>query len=350
MKKIVFLRRQYTPYGGAEKHFQRLVDEIRRRDLYDVELRHITQPKWLPSWLKLPLYDLQVCRHRDRNALYFSNDRLSCLDIHRAGGGTHKSFLKTKGFTLNPLHPVYLWLERRTLQNAREIIAISEMVKRDIVQDYGIDERKITVIYNGIEIEEINKKEVERRRKLVLQEFGVANDIPIILYVGSGFERKGVREFLHILTRLQSSFHAFVVGKEKRMGKYRDIARSLGLSEKVTFTGPRKDVANFYCTSDLFLFPTRYEPFGSVILEAMLYANAVVTTRQCGGGEVLIHEPRMEDSEDYAIAGYIDELLKNPEKLHAIQDDNQRIARNYSIKKNVDETIKVIERAKRGLE
>lgn len=344
MKKIVFLRRQYTPYGGAEKHFQRLVDEIRRRDLYEVELRHVTQPSWLPSWLKLPLYDLQVCRKREEGAVYFSNDRLSCLDVHRAGGGTHKTFLKTKGFTLNPLHPIYLWLEKRTLQNAKQIIAISNMVKRDIVRDYDIPDEKITVIHNGIHAEKVDEAEMVRRKTAIFEEFGIKEGTPLLLFVGSGFERKGVLEFLEILSRLESPCFALIVGKEKRMGKYLKAARDLGVAQRVIFTGPRKDVEKFYCASDIFIFPTHYEPFGSVILEAMNYGNAVITTKQCGGGEVLEQEPLMRHPRDFSVTAYIDGLMRDRETLDRVQKRNMELAKEYTIERNVNRTIQVIEK------
>lgn len=343
MKKIYFIRRQHTPFGGVERYFNRLVKELSSRKIYDVEVLHIEQPKWMPSWIKLPWYNYQVCRNR-KQGIYFSNDRLSCLDIHRAGGGTHKTFLKVKGFTLNPLHPVYLILEKKALQNSKRIIAISNMVKNDIIRDYGIDPDKIDVVYNGIELEAIEKTQKAKRKARILQEFGINENLPIILYVGSGFERKGVWEMLELLSRLQTPFHAFIVGKEKRMKRYRKRAQELGIAQKVTFTGPRKDVENFYCASDLFLFPTRYEPFGNVILEAMHYGNAVITTKQCGGGELLDEQWLMESSKDLSILSVIEKLLSSKELLESVKSKNEALARQHSIQRNVDETIKVIEK------
>ncbi|WP_201354005.1 glycosyltransferase family 4 protein [Hydrogenimonas urashimensis] len=344
MKKIYFVRRQHNPFGGVERYFERLVKEMKRRGKFDVEVLHITQPKWMPSWIKLPWYDYQVCSTR-KEGVYFSNDRLSCLDIHRAGGGTHKTFLKVKGFSLNPLHPVYLWLEKRALENSRQIIAISKMVKRNIIDDYGIDEKKITVIYNGIDMEEIPEEAIHEKKVKIFEEFALEEmDLPVILYVGSGYERKGVWEFLEILSRLKSPFHAFVVGKEKHMRKYIQRAETLGIAKRVTFAGPRRDVENFYAASDIFLFPSHYEPFGSVVLEAMHFGNAIITTRQTGAGEILETEPRMETPKDFTIIPYIEELLQNRSKLENIKKHNRTLVENYSMKRNVDETIAVIEK------
>jgi UDP-glucose:(heptosyl)LPS alpha-1,3-glucosyltransferase len=116
----------------------------------------------------------------------------------------------------------------------------------------------------------------------------------------------------------------------------------LGISEKVIFTGPRDDVSDFYTISDIFLFPTRYEPFSNVILEAMSFSNVVITTKQNGAHEILKDEFIMNNSKDYLIIKRIDELLENQEKMNKIKAQNLEIVKNFSIEKNVEQTLKVI--------
>lgn len=336
MKPVYFFRRRYTPFGGSEKDFQDLYDALKNNPELPVEMVDVRQPAWLPGWVQLLIYNLQVCRRRKKEGLYFSSDRLSCLDVHKAGGGTHKSFLRTKGFTLNPLHPTYLWLEKHTLQNARKIVAVSRLVKEDIMRDYRIPPEKIEVVYNGIRIETIDEEEIAHRGERIRKEFDLPADLPVILFVGSGFGRKGVREFLELLAALRSDFCALVVGKEKRLSHYRSLARSLGLAEKVIFTGPRTDARDFYCASDVFLFPTHYEPFGNVILEAMNYGNVVLTTLQCGAGELLREEPRMRSPKDKEVLPFLESMLRSPRKRRAIARKNRESVSEYSIEKNAE--------------
>jgi UDP-glucose:(heptosyl)LPS alpha-1,3-glucosyltransferase len=342
MKKITFVRMQDTPFGGAENYLKRLIKELKNRKI-DVELLEFSQPKWLVSWIKLPLYNLEACKNKN-DRFYFSNDRLSCLDIHRAGGGTHKSFLKTKGFTLNPLHLIYPMMEKKALKNSKAIIAISNMVKRDIIKDYKIDPKKIEVIYNGIEIPYLSKEAINLIKKDFCNEFKLKENRKIILYVGSGFKRKGVKEFLEILSNLKMPFYAFVVGKDKNLSKYKLIAKKLKIDDKVIFTGPREDVNKFYLSSDIFLFPTYYEPFGNVILEAMSFYNVVITTKQCGAGEILEDVPLMKNPKDYKIATFIDELISNLTKLESLKIKNRKISEKFSIQNNVDKTLELIKR------
>lgn len=339
MKKITFVRRQYNPYGGAERYFQRLIEAMRERNRYEVQIWHIEQPRWMASWIKMLYYNFQVCS-RKKNEFLFSNDRLTCLDIHRAGGGAHKAFLKTKGFTLNPLHPVYLWLEKRTLQNAKTIIANSMKVKKDILDSYDIDPEKIKVIYNGVPIRPFDKESAKRQ---LCQEFGIPQETKILLYVGSGFERKGVKELLDLFKEIGPDFRAFVVGKEKRIERYEAIAAAHGLDKKLFFTGPRKDVETFYAAADLFLFPTRYEPFSNVVLEALSYENVVFTTAQNGASEILEERYVMKTPDDKSVLPLIERLLTDEEALKKAQKKAGELAKNYSIEKNVEKTIEVIE-------
>ena len=276
---ITFIRQKKTRFGGAERYLERLNNKLANLG-YMTEILHANLPEWLPSWFKALLFDRQVCRKKNSSILYFSLDRITCPDIYRAGDGVHKAFLKTKGFSLNPLHLTYLWLEKRTFANAKIIIANSQMVKSQILEHHPVDESKIVVIYNGVPIpDSFNPAEA---KKFLVKEFSIDAHKPIILFVGSGFARKGVEEYLRILSRLESPFTALVVGKEKHLKKYQRLARELKLEEHVIFTGPRKDVETFYAASDIFLFPTRYEPFSNVVLEAMSYGCATFTTRQNG--------------------------------------------------------------------
>ena len=274
---------------------------------------------------------------------YFSLDRITCPDLYRAGDGVHKVFLSIEDKSrLNLLHPVYLYLERHCFNNAKYIIANSNMVKEQIIDTYNINPNKINVIYNGIELKEINfKKSIDK----LSQEFSLTKDCPIILYVGSGFKRKGVGEFLQIISKLNNTHNikAFVIGKEKNMSYYQNLAKELCIEKQVIFTGPREDVDDFFTISDIFLFPTHYEPFGNVVLEAMNLSNVVFTTKQCGSSELLDNEFIMQSPDDISVIQKINNLLENSDKLAMIKEKNRFKSTKFSIENNVAETLKIID-------
>ena len=317
---ISFVRANRTKFGGAEVYLSRLSDALDRQNI-KYEIINSIFPNFLPSWLRVILFNFQACVTKG-NKFYFSLDRISCPDIYRAGDGVHKVFLTIEDKSkLNPLHPIYLFLEKRCFNNSKKIIAISNMVKRNIVDNYKVDEKKIVVIYNGIPLKDYDYNGSYNR---VSSEFHFKPSRYILLYVGSGFKRKGVEEFLQIISRLdRNDIQAFIIGKDKNIDYYQQLSLRLNINDRVIFTGPREDVDDFYTISDVFIFPTHYEPFGNVILEAMNFRNAVFTTKQCGGGEILNKHFVMDQADDYSVVSKINDLLDNKSKLEDVKEGNR---------------------------
>ena len=108
MKKIYFIRANKTKYGGAENYLTRLSLEISKQNISHQVINSFF-PKFMPSWLRVILFNLQVCLTK-ADKFYFSLDRISCPDIYRAGDGVHKVFLSIeKKSRTNLLHPIYLF-------------------------------------------------------------------------------------------------------------------------------------------------------------------------------------------------------------------------------------------------
>ena len=339
MKKIHLIREKPSKFGGAEVYLSRLAKALKVEGI-KYQIVNSIFPSFLPSWLRIILFNFQVCLTK-KNKLYFSLERIVCPDVYRAGDGVHKVFLNIENKSkLNPLHPIYLFLEKRCFNNAKFIIANSNMIKDEIIDTYGIRPNKIDVVYNGVESKTINH---ESSFKKLSKEFDIDKNSSILLYVGSGFKRKGVEEFLEIIAKLKNqSVKAFIIGKEKNLEYYQQLSKDLKIDKTVIFTGPRADVDDFYTISDIFLFPTRYEPFSNVVLEAMSYENAVFTTRQNGAHEILTDEYIMASSKDFSVAKKIDDLLEDAKELSDIKRENKLIASKLSIELNMQKTIEVI--------
>ncbi len=338
---ITFLRLKPSKFGGAETYLLRLTDELKKAGIKH-KIKYTTAPRFLSSWMKALWYNFEVCISK-KESFYFSLERVTCPDIYRAGDGVHKVFMEVEQKSkLNPLHFVYLYIEKKLFNNAKKIIANSYMIKKQIIDTYNIEESKIVVIYNGMKLQKMN---LDLSLKKLQHEFSIdKQQDKIFIYVGSGFQRKGVEEFLTILSKLKKqNFKAFVIGKEKRMDYYKKLAKQFNIDSKVIFTGARDDVSDFYAIGDIFLFPTRYEPFSNVVLEAMNYENVVITTRQNGASEILNAEYVMNRPDDYSIVEKIDLLLSNENKLKELKEENLKIVQNFSIEKNMKETLKVID-------
>jgi len=106
----------------------------------------------------------------------------------------------------------------------------------------------------------------------------------VFLFVGSGFERKGLDR---LLETLPGKVLLLVVGKDRAESHYRAKADKLDLGDRVRFLGPQADVVLFYRAADAFVFPAIYEPFGNVVLEALACGLPVITSLQCGFEEFI---------------------------------------------------------------
>jgi len=346
MRKVYLIREKSSKVGGAEIYLSRLIVALKKNNI-DYQVINSIFPKFLPSWLRIILFNFQVCLTK-KDRFYFSLDRVLLCDIYRAGDGVHKKFLSIqKKSKLNLLHPIYLFLEKIIFMRTKYIITNSQMVKDEIVNIYDINPNKIKLVYNGYDRCDFNSG---KSFEIISEEFNLDKKDSVILFVGSGFERKGVEEFLHIVSRLKTrKIKAFVVGKEKNIRYYQKLANDLKVADRVTFTGPRNNIVDFYAISDVFLFPAHYEPFGNVVLEAMNYNNAVFTTKFCGASELLNDKDVMKDPKDFSVVNRIDSLLNNKNYLEEVKQDNKLRASNYTIMDNLDKTLKIILRAQKDL-
>jgi len=367
--KVALVRQQYTDFGGAERYTsavaEHLIDSGQEVHVFAHEWKgkrdraqgggivfhRVPMLKGL-SVLEVVSFALNARRmlKRERFDIIQSFERTLYQDIYRAGDGCHREWLiqrkkidpwyKRITQAINPLHLGLLRIESEIFRegNYRAIIAISKRGKEEIVKHYGVPPEKITVIYNAIDGKRFDLQERTAIRNKVRKTLGIPQTVPVLLFVGSGFKRKGLPAAIRALARLDSEIRLMVIGKD-RIGPSRALAREEGVDHRVIFTGPVVDVENYYCASDLFVFPTIYEPFGNVCLEAMAAGLPVVTSRICGASEVL-HEGKngfiVDDPTDH---GEIADKVRKGLKLEpqTVGDCNKEILERHSWERYLEE-------------
>jgi UDP-glucose:(heptosyl)LPS alpha-1,3-glucosyltransferase len=315
--KIALVRKYYTDFGGAERYTAAMAEHLLDAG-HEV---HVFANEWkvgkegtgsgrivfhrVPmlkglSVLEVLSFALNSRRmlKKERFDIIHSFEKTVYQDVYRAGDGCHREWLiqrrkidplyKTIINRINPLHLVLLQIERKIFRkgNFKTIIAISKRGKEEIAKHYEVSRKKIKVIYNAIDANRFDLDDRTKKRAKVRKAIGIPEDAPLLIFVGSGFRRKGLPAAIRALARLDSRVSLMVVGRD-RAGPYRSLAKKEGVENRVFFMGPVVDVERYYCASDLFVFPTVYEPFGNVCLEAMAAGLPVITSRICGGSEVL---------------------------------------------------------------
>ncbi len=116
---------------------------------------------------------------------------------------------------------------------------------------------------------------------------------------------------------------------------------------KIIFCGPQKENYKYYAAADIFVFPTMYEPFGNVHLEALASGLPVITTKQSGASEIIndgvqgfvIREP--EDIQ--AIAEKMHLLINNREILEAMSKNARSLAEEFTFEKHIGRIKKLYE-------
>jgi len=252
-------------------------------------------------------------------------------DVIRSGGGAHVSYLEAArkwqsssaaiAMRLSPYHRVQMAIERRAFASSRLrlVIAVSEVVRRDLIERFKLPPTKVATLYNGVDLERFRPPASEDTKRGIRHEFDIPDSVPLVMFVGNGFARKGLPFMLEAWPRLESSAHLLVVGNDNARADYERRVRALGLDRRVHFAGARNDVAGLFHAADVLALPSIFEPFGNVVLEAMASRLKVVTSAQAGVSEVLPPELARftirNPCDSIEIASRLDEIIDAPADL-----------------------------------
>lgn len=218
-----------------------------------------------------------------------SHERTLGQDVYRAGEGCHAAYLASREARRGRglYHAVLLGLERRTFARTPRVVAISRQGAEEIARLHRVPPERLAVVYNGVDLERFHPRWRARDRAGARAEAGVPCGAWTLLFVGSGYERKGLATVLSALARLpEREARLLVVGKGSEAA-HRALAARLGLGARVAWLGPRPDVERWYAAADALALPAWYEPFGNVHLEALACGVPVVTSTRAGGREVV---------------------------------------------------------------
>lgn len=173
---------------------------------------------------------------------------------------------------------------------ATEVIVNSNFMKNDLQRLFGLPYDKINVIPNGINLTNFTgiDRDYDFRRQYAM------DNEKIILYVGRLVYEKGVQHLIAAMPKVLSNYNdakLIIAGRGGMIDELKAEAASLGLTDKIYFTGylDSKKVQKMYKCADIAVFPSTYEPFGIVALEAMLAGVPTVVSDVGGLNEIINH-------------------------------------------------------------
>ncbi len=325
--KIAFFTNEFPPhvYGGAGVHAEYLSHALARSDGHSVELlcfgdqrtleRNFTA-EGVTAPMGLPSQNARFAKLIDtlgRNVVM--TGRASQPDVvhchtwytHLAGCLVKSLFNAPLVLTTHSLEPhrpwkaeqlgeayrVSTWLEATAYRNADGVIAVSESMRRDVRDLYQVDDSRIKVIPNGIDIDQYHKVD----RPEILARHGIDPNLPFVLFVGRITRQKGV---LHLLNALPSFMPGIQVvlcagapdteelGQEVERLVESARRRSPNPIHWIPTMLPKDEIIALYSHASLFICPSVYEPFGIINLEAMACETPVVASAVGGIPEVVL--------------------------------------------------------------
>jgi starch synthase len=379
--KVLLLTREYPPYvyGGAGVHVEYLSGELAR--LMHVEVRSFGDQDTVSHGVRVRGFPFGKgsFAHVDKKlsgALDTFEANLETLSeqidadlVHVHTWYAHLGGILAKTLygiplvhtvhSLEPLRPwkreqlgcgydMSSWIERTSLGMADAVIAVSQGTKNDILEHFDIDPDKITVIYNGINVDQYSPTD----ETTALEKYGVDPARPIVLFVGRITRQKGIIHLvnaIHYINReaqivlcagapdtpeVLAEMEAAV--KHVRHEGFKNL---IWIKEMVT----KEEVIELYSHATVFCCPSIYEPFGIINLEAMACRTAVVASAVGGIKEVVVDgvtgflvpleqlhvapfEPVNPDAFSRDLASAINKVLDNPQLAEAMAAAGQKRA------------------------
>lgn len=382
MKALLFTR-EYPPYvyGGAGVHVEYLAGELAK--LMHVEVRCFGDQDTVNDGVRVKGYPFgkSSFAHVDRKLsgaldtfetnLETLSDQVDADLVHVHTWYAHLSGILAKTLygiplvhtvhSLEPLRPwkreqlgcgydMSSWIEKTSLNMSDAVIAVSQGTKTDILEHFDIDPDKISVIYNGINVEQY-RPTIETK---ALEKYGVDPAKPIVLFVGRITRQKGIVHLVNAIRYINPDAQVVLCAgapdTKEVLAEMEDAITAIRragfgnviwIQEMVT----KKEAIQLYSHATVFCCPSIYEPFGIINLEAMACRTAVVASAVGGIKEVVVDgvtgylvpleqyhvapfEPVNPDSFSRDLANAINKILDDPKLAESMAAAGQQRARD----------------------
>jgi UDP-glucose:(heptosyl)LPS alpha-1,3-glucosyltransferase len=377
--KIAFVLDKFLPSRGGERYFLFLMDELLKRghevhvcaaeiESTDDRIIYHKIPVWrFPRSLRMLSFLLNsrsvVSKHHF-DVVHGTGGSLA-LDVYNPRGGVELAYLKQEFASidnrfyyvvrwlkryLSVHHYLELWIQKRIYTGAsdKRMIAISQMVKREMIAHYHVSEDRIAVVFNSVNLERFHPENRDRYREAMRGRLGIGEDDLTLFALGNNYRLKGLKPLIRALALLKRRFPdkklKLLVGGRGQTGRYRLLARRLGVLDSILFLGPVQGTEQYYAATDIYVQPTFYDSCSFVVLEALASGLPVITTRMAGASQaiesdlagVVLDDPADVPALADAISGFFD-----PEKRKSALAVARSMAERYPPESNIADTLKV---------
>ena len=379
--KVLLFTREYPPYvyGGAGVHVEYLSGELAK--LMDVEVRCFGDQNTTNDGVRVKGYPFGKGSFAQVDAklsgaldtfeanLATLGGRVDADLVHVHTWYAHLSGILAKLLygvplvhtvhSLEPLRPwkreqlgggydTSSWIERTSLGMADAVIAVSQGTRQDILEHFDIDPAKISVIYNGINVDQYRRT----TETSALEKYGVDPTKPIVLFVGRITRQKGIVHLVNAVKHINRDAQVVLCAgapdtkeilaeMETAVARVRQegLTNLIWIQEMLT----KEQAIQMYSHATVFCCPSIYEPFGIINLEAMACHTAVVASAVGGIKEVVVDgvtgyqvpleqlkvapfEPVNPEAFSRDLASAINKVLDDPKLAEAMATAGQKRA------------------------
>ena len=400
--KALFYTREFPPYvyGGAGVHVEYLAAELAK--LMKVDVRCFgdqdvsdNNPTVKGFPYENPIFDnsddkLKAIFKTLSTGLHMNAEPIDADIIHCHTWYSHFAGIVAKlcygiplvitTHSLEPLRPwkreqlgrgydASSWIEKTAIEMADALIAVSEETKQDVLKHFDVDESKIKVIYNGINLQQY----VTTPETSTLDEYGVDKNKPYVLFVGRITRQKGIIHLVNAIKYIDPETQIVLcagapdtpeIGKEMEdaVNEVKKTRKNVIWIDKMV---TKEEIIQLYSHADVFCCPSIYEPFGIINIEAMACDTAVVASAVGGIKEVVVHgetgllipvkqqdsapfEPINPDKFSRDLADGVNKVINNPELRKSMAQKGRKRVEDYfdwiSIAKQVEELYKTLKK------
>ena len=396
--KALFFTREFPPYvyGGAGVHVEYLASELSK--LIDVDVRCFGDQDDDTRNLSVkgfpydnPIFDesddkLKAVFKTLSTALHMNAEKIDADVVHCHTWYAHFAGIVAKlcygiplvitTHSLEPLRPwkreqlgrgydASSWVEKTAIEMADALIAVSKETKEDVLKHFNVDENKVKVIYNGINLQQY----ITTSETSTLEEYKINKHKPYVLFVGRITRQKGIIHLVNAIKYINPDTQIVLcagapdtkeigIQMENAVNEVKKTRENVIWIDKMV---TKEEVIQLYSHADVFCCPSIYEPFGIINIEAMACNTAVVASAVGGIKEVVVDgetgilvpveqqneapfEPINPDKFAKDLANGINKIIENPTLRNTMAAKGRKRVEEYfdwiSIAKQVEELYK----------
>ena len=310
LPRIAIIAQRFGLIGGGERFAKEVTERIAAMGRYEI---HVFANSWdsqcdriifhrvpkvkFPRFLRPWFFSVLTGRliGKGNFDLVHSHWGSPHADVYSTHGAPHafwmRDVLKRRAKLIDRM---MIALERRMMASGtnKVFMPVSAHLQRAYEAEYGSLPGSWKVVHPGVDVESFAQVDRSSARSQVRDQFGIASDALVVLFVGMNFESKGLEQVIRAAGLIRKKYptspvHVLVVGRGNE-AKFAQIAANVACADRVTFAGAQREgMERIYAAADLLALPASFETFCMVVLEGMASGLPVIITEQMGVKDIV---------------------------------------------------------------